>query len=75
LKWIIGSFGWFPIANWFDRRVELQIPPSHHRKSILHLGGGVKALLKAAASGATGVNITESSSGVKFEFIRKQEDE
>ncbi|WP_229802483.1 RHS repeat-associated core domain-containing protein [Echinicola pacifica] len=42
-------------------------------------GGGVfksvNALLKAAASGATGVNVTETSSGVRFEFIRKNEDE
>ncbi len=29
-----------------------------------------KALLKAAASGATGVNVTETKSGIKFEFIR-----
>ena len=35
----------------------------------------VKALLKAVASGATGVNVTETSSGVRFEFIRKNEDE
>ena len=35
----------------------------------------VKALIKSVASGATGVNVTETSSGVKFEFIRKNEDE
>ena len=35
----------------------------------------VKALLKAAASGSTGVNVTETSSGVRFEFIRVNEDE
>lgn len=29
-----------------------------------------KALLKAAAEGATGVNVTETASGIKFEFIR-----
>ncbi len=30
----------------------------------------VKAMLKAAAAGATGVNVAETSSGVRFEFIR-----
>jgi RHS repeat-associated protein len=35
----------------------------------------VRALLMAAASGAKGVNVTETKSGVKFEFIRKKEDE
>lgn len=31
--------------------------------------------MKAAASGATGVNVTETSSGVRFEFIRNNEEE
>lgn len=30
----------------------------------------IKALIKAVADGSTGVNVTESSSGVKFEFIK-----
>jgi RHS repeat-associated protein len=35
----------------------------------------VKAMLKAAAEGATGVNITETSSKIKFEFIRTKDDD
>ena len=34
-----------------------------------------KALILAAAAGSTGVNVTESSTGVKFEFIRDNRDE
>lgn len=37
--------------------------------------GEVKALIQAAASGSTGVNVTETSSGVIFEFIRDNRDE
>ena len=35
----------------------------------------VKAMIKAAASGSTGINVTETDSGVKFEFIRTNDDE
>ncbi len=35
----------------------------------------LEALLKAAASGATGVNVTESDSGISFKFIRKEDEE
>ena len=38
----------------------------------------VNAMIKAAMSGATGVNVTESASGIKFTFIRdntKKEEE